>query len=354
MKILVITPNLDAAGGVSTYWNSLFPVLKTYKDLEIDNLEIGGHGKNIFSPLIDQWKLYQKLKKDYDLILINPSLGIRSFFRDGIFAKQCIKKQVPFFIFFHGWDVDFQNKVNKKYKSFFMNSFGKAKNIFVLSIDFKNKILEWGYDGDVIVETTNIDKKLIKNFSIDNKLEKMKNIKQIKILFLARLFKEKGIFELIDAFEILQKKYHHIELTIAGDGKDYHRVEERIKDNRKINAVGHVDGEKKIELFNNSHIYCLPSYSEGLPTSVLEAMVFGLPIITTRVGGLKNFFQNEKMGYFIKVQNIKDLVDRIEYLLLNMDKSINIGNYNYNYAKNKLLNTVVADRMYNYIITIIK
>lgn len=345
-NILIILPRLSMPGGVSTFWNSLLLIFDKYEDLNIETLEVGGHSKNIFGPLLDQWRLHKKMKRKFGLVFINPSLGSRSFFRDGFFAKQLAKNKISFFVFFHGWNIDFQEKVDFKYKNFFMVSFGNAQKIFVLSEEFKNKIQEWGYKGKVVVETTHVDSMLIKNFSLHKKLKEIKEVKKIKILFLARLFKEKGIFELVEAFNLLLKKYNNIELYIAGDGDIYSKLQVMVEGESNIKLFGYVEGENKINLFSESHIYCLPSYSEGLPTSVLEAMAFALPVITTQVGGLKGFFEDEKMGYFIERKNSKDLADKIELLLLDREKIEKIAEYNYHYVKQKLLNTVAAERIY--------
>jgi len=348
-NILITLPKLTISGGVSSYWNSLLPVLEKYEDLNIEILEIGGHGKNIIGPVFDQWNFYKKTNSSIDLAFLNPSLGSKSFFRDALFARRLAKKNIPFLVFFHGWSLDFEKNVDEKYINFFLGSFGQAKKIFVLSKDFKNKILEWGYQGEVIIETTNVDNTLLKDFSIEEKLDKVKTSGKIRILFLARLLREKGVFETVEAFESLLEKFKNIELIIAGNGKDYEELKIRVEDNKNIIVVGYVEGQDKIDLFRKSHIYCFPTYyGEGLPTSILEAMAFGLPVLTTDVGGLKEFFQDEKMGFFVKGKDVKKLSEKLELLLLDLDKIVDMGKHNYQYANKKLLNTVVAERLHQY------
>lgn len=354
-NILITLPKLSISGGVSSFWSSLLPAFEKYEDIDMEALEIGGHGSNLIGVLYDQWRFYRKSRENIDLAFLNPSLGSKSFFRDALFARRLIQKNIPFLVFFHGWSLDFEKKVNKKYKNFFLNSFGKAEKIFVLSKDFKNKILEWGYEGEVIIETTNVDNMLLKDFSIEEKLDQVTTSEKIRILFLARLLREKGVFEIVEAFEILQKRFKSIELIIAGDGKDYEELKKRVEGNKKIIVAGYVQGEDKIDLFRKSQIYCFPTYyGEGLPTSILEAMAFGLPVVTTDVGGLKEFFQDEKMGFFVQSKNIQELSEKLEFLLLNLDKVVEIGEYNYHYANDNLLNIVVAKRLYQQIKSILK
>ena len=345
-KILVTLSKLSLTSGVSSFWNALFQSFNKYEDISFRPLEIGGHGYNLLGPLLDQWKLHKALKSNIVLACINPSLINRSFFRDGLFAKQLASKEIPFFVFFHGWELEFQNRVDEKYKEFFLNSFGKAKKIFVLSPEFKNKILEWGYKGEVIVEVTNVDTHLTQNFSFNQRVAVLEKREPIKILFLARLIKEKGIFELVEAMETLSTRVENIELIVAGDGSDFKLLEQNIDEKSNIQLMGDVQGEEKIELFKQSHIYVLPSYTEGLPISVLEAMLFGLPIITTRVGGLKYFIQEDKMGYLVESKSSQSLVEKIEYLINNREKMVEISKYNFDYAHNNLTNDEMAKRLY--------
>ena len=344
IKLLITLPNLNLNGGVSAYWNSLLKELNTYEQLEIELFEIGSH-KNLLDPIIEQFKLYKLLKNNYDLVIINPSLGIKSFFRDGLFSILINKSKTNFLTFFHGWNKDFEKKVNTYFKFFFNISFINSEKIFVLSKDFKNSLIKWGFKNDIIIETTNIDKALLKDFSFQEK-ETNQNSNKIKILFLARLLKEKGIVELINAFVDLSEKNDNLELLIAGSGEILSELKENHKNNINIKFLGHVENQEKINVFKDSTIYCLPSYSEGLPTSVLEAMAFGLPVITTQVGGLKDFFQDEKMGYFVKLKSSNDIKEKLKLLIENKNKIIEIGNFNHKFAEKNLLNSIVAKRIY--------
>ncbi len=345
-NMLITVPNLSAQGGVSAFWNSLFIAFEKFNDIKFKTLEVGGHGKNLLGPLLDQWRLKKALSSEIEIAFINPSLLSKSFFRDGLFAKQLIKKNIPFIVFFHGWDLEFEKKVEKYFIKFFLNSFGKSEKIFTLSPEFQKKIIDWGYKGEVIVETTMVDDSLLKNFFLKDKYEILEKRKTIKILFLARIEREKGIFEMLKAFHELTHKIKDIELIIAGEGKDFEELKKVTLNEKNIQLLGHVEGEEKINLFKECNIYVLPSYSEGLPISVLEAMAFGLPVITTNVGGLKYFFQDQKMGYLTEPKNSNNLEKSIQQLLHDKDKRIKIGEFNFNYAQKNLTSTVVAKRVH--------
>jgi glycosyltransferase involved in cell wall biosynthesis len=342
-NILLTTPNLSTVGGVSNFLNSLLLSFKRFDDIDFKPLQIGGHGKNLFGAISDQWNFYNALRGDIDLAFINPSLLSKSFFRDGVFAKQLGRKGVPFVVFFHGWDLEFEKRVEKSFVSFFLNSFGLAKKIFVLSSDFRDKILEWGYRGEVVIETTMVDSSLVES------LPTQRETNSVKILFLSRIVREKGIFEILEAFKNICKRRDGIELIIAGDGEDFEELQSRASQIENIRVVGYVEGDEKSRLFEESDIYCLPSYSEGLPVSVLEAMFFGLPIIATRVGGLKSFFREREMGYLVEPKKIKELEQRVEELILDSKNRKRIGEFNAQYAQKNLTDKVVTNRIYSHI-----
>ncbi len=343
-QILVTVPKLSLPGGVSAFWNALLPEFHKMDDVRFRTLEIGGHGKNVFGPLIDIWNLRKATKTTTDLIVLNPSLGSRSFFRDAFFAKYLIRNNIPFVVFFHGWNLKFEEKIDKKYVSFFQNTLGKAKKIFILSSDFKEKLLAWGFKGEVVVATTTVDAKLFEKQIVLK--EDNSNQDTLKILFLSRLIAGKGIYETIKAFENLRNDKVNVQLIIAGSGEESETIKSLVEQNENITLTGHVTGQEKIELYKNCTLYCLPSYSEGLPTSVLEAMSFGKPVITTPVGGLKSFFQDGVMGFFVQPKDADDLEEKFRILIKDQGLRKKIGEFNFDYAHQHIMSDKVAKKMF--------
>lgn len=343
-QILVTVPKLTLPGGVSAFWNALLPEFHKMDEVRFRTLEIGGHGKNVFGPLIDIWNLRKATKTTTDLIVLNPSLGSRSFFRDAFFAKYLIRNNIPFVVFFHGWNLQFEEKVDKKYVSFFQNTLGKAKKIFVLSSDFKEKLMAWGFQGEVVIATTTVDVKLFEKQVVLK--EDNSNQDTLKVLFLSRLIRGKGIYETIKAFENLINDKLNVKLIITGSGEESDAIKLLVEHNDAITLTGHVEGKEKIELYKNCTLYCLPSYSEGLPTSVLEAMSFGKPVITTPVGGLKSFFQDGEMGFFVQPKDSNDLEEKLRILLKDQTLRKKIGEFNFDYAHQHIMSDKVAKKIF--------
>ena len=100
------------------------------------------------------------------------------------------------------------------------------------------------------------------------------------------------------------------------------------------------------EIFSKtSELYLFPTYSEGMPTSVLEAMAFGLPVITRPVGGLKDFFENGEMGYMLESLDPEVYVHHIETLIKDVKLTKRISDYNYRFIKEHSLASKIAKNL---------
>jgi len=113
----------------------------------------------------------------------------------------------------------------------------------------------------------------------------------------------------------------------------------------QVNLLGHVTGEQKKTVLQAHHIMCLPSYREGMPNAVLEAMAMGIPVITRPGGGIKDVFQHDRMGYLTESKNPEIIAALLEKLILNRPIMIKMAKYNHSYAKKNFLASVVAKRL---------
>jgi glycosyltransferase involved in cell wall biosynthesis len=356
MKILMTLPRRNSSGGVVGFFNSVLPYLLN-DDLELNCVEIGTNHleKGVRKIMVkyihllrDQIRVYHHiLKIKPQLVHVNPSLDIKSFLRDGIFAYWAKRKNVAVLVFFHGWHHEEQ--IEKSWMWFFKLTFMKADAFVVLSSSFKNKLEVWGVKRPIYLGKTAVDDELLEYFLLDRKIDQLRKERTIKILFLARVERSKGILETLDAFRILVEEHHSISLTIAGDGpakKDVRKYLEKheLSDDLVI-LTGYVEGKRKRDILVSHHIYCLPSRSEGMPVSLLEAMAFGMPVITRAVGGIQDFFEHEKMGYLIQDGAPDSLAGFLRHLITQKEKMVEIAVYNNRFAKNNFMASCVASEL---------
>lgn len=91
-------------------------------------------------------------------------------------------------------------------------------------------------------------------------------------------------------------------------------------------------GVEKIRVFADADIFVFPSYTEGFPMVVLEAMASGLPIVATPVGALPEFLEDGVNGFFVNIGDVDDLVERIEKLITDEELRTEIGLHNREYV----------------------
>ncbi|MFC1818667.1 glycosyltransferase family 4 protein [Thermodesulfobacteriota bacterium] len=350
-RILLTVPYLRDQGGVASFYNGVLP---HFPKKGVILLEIGSTRNfgGLLHPFIDQVRFRHMVKKEQPaLIHLNPSLGLKSFIRDGLFAWQAKQLGYPLLVFWHGWDKNFEVEVEKKFMWFFCQTFGRADCFIVLSSEFECKLRAWGITVPVFLETTNVDDSLLKGFDVQKKWAAPAGLSQIKILFLARLERSKGGEETVRAVKFLVDKKIPISLTIAGDGKIRQELEEYTRSlsltEQQVQFTGDIRGKDKIRILTEHHIYCLPSYSEGLPTTVLEAMTFGMPVVTRPVGGLVDLFKDGQMGALVKGKSPEEIAACLEKIISDQGKMVEIGKYNAYYAKKHFMASVVSKRLVN-------
>lgn len=151
---------------------------------------------------------------------------------------------------------------------------------------------------------------------------------KITILFMAWLVKEKGIWELLEAFHRLVKLYPQTQLLIAGKGPEWEEIQLFILKHNlqsQIRLKGWVKEKEKTSLFSEADIFVLPSWYEGLPNVLLEAMASSKACIATRVGAIPDVIRDEKNGILIDKQNEEQLYQALCALTHNRETRLQLG-----------------------------
>ena len=153
-----------------------------------------------------------------------------------------------------------------------------------------------------------------------NKTEAVTKSSMVTFLFLGLICDAKGIFDLIEV--IAKNKDHYrsrIKLLIGGNG-EIQRLKDMIIRNTIediVEFLGWISGKEKEGVLNQSDVYILPSYIEGLPLSILESMSYGKAVISTNVGGIPEIIQNHKNGLLINPGELDQITQALDYFLEN-------------------------------------
>lgn len=144
-----------------------------------------------------------------------------------------------------------------------------------------------------------------------------------KLLFIGRLDSAKGIYELIDAIKLLKEERVNIELKIIGDGPELETTKIKVTEldlDNEIEFYGAITDPNLIKLeYMRADMFILPSYHEGFPRTVYEAMIFGTPIITTFVGGVPYLMIENQNCFRIEPKSIVSIQNQIRFVINNYD-----------------------------------
>lgn len=137
------------------------------------------------------------------------------------------------------------------------------------------------------------------------------------LCYLGVLIPRKGVGDLLDALRILLDRRdlsRPVRLTIAGSGPEEESLMEKCRElelTDRVTFVGWTTGEEKQSLLLSSQCFILPSYNEGLPVAILEAISSGLPVVTTNVGSINEAVVDGENGRFVPVRDPGKLADAI-------------------------------------------
>lgn len=212
----------------------------------------------------------------------------------------------------------------------------KCDLIVCLSKEWKEFFNRIGYKNVEVVNNPILPPVIITNNTSDSKFH---------LLFLGLICQNKGIYDLVEALHS-----HHtvfagkLMLHIGGNGEadklcsliEQHRLHDI------ITYEGWVDGNKKIELMNKANALILPSYYEGVPVCLLEAMSYSKPVITTLVGGIPSIVTNGINGIEIPIGNPNKIADAIIHLMNDSQLSARLGNQGKEISKNYLMPVVAT------------
>lgn len=172
--------------------------------------------------------------------------------------------------------------------------------------------------------------------------------KKKMVLFMGRLNWIKGFGILIPAFaEIIKKEPDAVLIIVGGDENGYgETVKKMVKENGLLSNViftGMLEGEDKAAAYSESDVFVLPSYSENFGMALAEAMLFGLPVITTKYVGIAPDILKSKAGIIID-KDVEELAGAILNLLENAALRAKMGKNGKELVKKEFSASVVADK----------
>ncbi len=346
-RVLFVGPNRQKPGGVATFCRAVFPALRTPADyFSRGSATPASRSARLFKSAGDYVSFGRQVRGGrYRLVHLNLSISRVSVFRDRGFAEVAKRTGMALVLCIHGFNQRYFDATVHARRSGLRNLLSSAGRVFVVNRDAACSLEAAGFGSTVDVVSSVLESELVEGTDIDD-LERARGRHPV-ILFLARLEPFKGVQETIEAFEIVKRRCSDAELLIAGEGSAADDVAASVSRRglQGVSLVGHLDGEAKTAAFRRASVYVLPSFhDEGMPHSLIEAMAFGLPVVTRRVAGVRDFFVDGRMGFASETGAPEELADRLLALIENPLLSRRIGRHNFAFARREFSAVTVAAR----------
>lgn len=323
-KICMVVPNPMVKGGIASVVNGYrgSKLEKDYQVIYVESYKDGGKIAKLMKAISGYLYFAKVLIIDKpDIIHIHSSFG-PSFYRKMPFiymaswAKRLIVNHI------HGAEFEnFYVNASKKKQKLIRTIYGKCNMLITLSEEWKERLGQ-------IVPAEKIE--IIENYSIVNETaleERLTRPCNNTVLFLGELGIRKGCFDIPKIAEKVVTAIPDVKFILAGNGsaEDEEKLKRAFTDNgleKNVLFPGWIRKQEKDKALRKADIFFLPSYNEGMPMSILDAMGYALPVVSTNVGGIPKIVIDGENGYCCTPGEVQLMAQRIISVLKNDERRL--------------------------------
>lgn len=324
----MIGPGEGITGGISSLVDAFLPVLEERVSLfylpSVMRRQLKDSGKLSFRNLGIAFSQYFRflvalVRFRPQIIHLHTSQGI-AWLKDTFYVLIGKAFRARVILHMHGGDFDtIDRKTPRVIQSYTRMIMGLADAVISVSTEWSTRLARLIPVKRVFTLKNCVDAQI---FSLNGAREVSQTV---NLLFLGRIGPLKGAFDLIDAIHCLDPRRLDFHVLMVGpeerDG-DYRYAQELLENYRladRCEVLGAVSHEAVINLLKDASVFVLPSYYEGLPIAVLEALAAGLPIIATPVGGIPEVVRDSYNGFLVTPGDIQALTNAIGKLVSDED-----------------------------------
>lgn len=239
----------------------------------------------------------------------------------GVFIKKLTGKKLVITV--HGSDI-YTIPKRGLLKQIYIRVLSHSDCFITVSTANRKKLIDLGLRRNIIFVIPNgISLSMFDQMSTLYR-EENKNI----IMWTGRMIEVKGLEYLIQAMKMVVNRYPNSYLMLIGDGPIKHKLIElatTLSLNENVTFVGNVPNNSVPRYLHHADIFVLPSLSEGLPVSLLEAMAAGKPVIASNVGGISDLIKDGINGFLVESKDAEQIAKKINYLLEHPAERIRMG-----------------------------
>lgn len=318
-KVVILSPALDAVSGASTHANFLFasPLAEAF---ELLHFQVGSEGRlessiqkfrRLFlSPLELALTL---LRHRPHIVHLNTSMVVKAYWRDWSYllvAKLLGTKVVSQV---HGGALPRDFFANRAFLTWLLRKFIRLSDaVSILTREEYRAYTDFAPQARIVHIPNAIDPT-----PLLGEIPAPDRTCPLKLVYVGRLVREKGLFEAVAAVAELCAEGRRLSFDIAGSGADAEALRgsvRRLGVEQAVHFLGPVFGANKHALWQAADVFVFPTYAEGLPYALLEAMAAGTPAVTCPVGAIPDVMQGGTHGLFVPPRDIQALAAAIARL----------------------------------------
>jgi glycosyltransferase involved in cell wall biosynthesis len=320
--VLQLGPALSVKGGVSAVERMIVDSIgQTIELHHIGTTVDGAFWRKLRAFVGAMVTLQRALRRDRKLLVHIHFASRGSTLRKTILAAMTLRAGRPLILHAHGGAFDrFFDDLPAFLQRAVQRTFARADRLIVLSTqwrDFYIRRLGMAPSKVTILRNPTV---------LPRRIPQRCGRDRVQFLFLGRIEEQKGVFDILSAFAALPDELRcRARLVFAGDGDAASLIARAGEHARSIELHAWVDIEQRNALLAASDVFLLPSYREGLPMALLEAMAFGLPVITTGVGGIPDIVSDGREGALVEPGNVPALTSAMRRLIEDESLRIELG-----------------------------
>lgn len=325
MRVAMIGPDLAAQGGIAT-------LARTF----LESQALRAHEVRYF-PTVGEGSKLRKLAQmakgqagflagllggfDPDLFHIHVADGA-SFYRKMAYFQQARATGKP--VVLHNNFANLEELVARSglHEALVRSCYSQASQVHVVSHDMANNIREWTR-GEATIRVLFNPVPAAEFPWSGPRGHKTHPV----VLFMGRVGERKGIFDLIEAWPKVLAQVPDARLRVGGDG-DLDRLRKRLGElgiQDSVEVMGWISGNDRLQAYADADVYALPSYAEGLPVSVLEAMASGLAVLSTNIDGTPDAIVEGETGFMHEPGDREAIAAGLIRLLSDVDLRDRLG-----------------------------
>jgi len=318
-KVVILSPSRSAASGVTTHANMLF-ASPLAGDFELLHFQVGSEGRTerwlqrlarfVWSP-IDLALLI--LRSRPDVVHLNTSINNKAYWRDFVYLVVAASLGCKVVNQIHGGVMPAMFTHSSAIKRLLFRCFIACSDVIVLISKEDYQAYSKFTPGTRLAYIPNA----IEHAGLMGDLSPTDSKRPLRLIYVGRLTYEKGLFEALEAIAKLVAQGRKLSFQIVGGGEAEGDLRESVKRHsleEHVHLLGSIFGDAKNMLWKQADVFLFPTYSEGLPYSMLEAMAAGTPPITCPVGAIPDVLEDGRHGLFVPPKDV-DAIARVIALM---------------------------------------